>query len=454
MTLMRKTPLAVFLCALGGTGVALWAQQQTPLAITHVDVVDVAAGRVLPDMTVVIQDDRIVSVSKAIAAKVPTRTRTVDGRRRFLIPGLWDMHVHLSYARASALPTLVANGVTSVRDMGSQLSELDDWRTQIATGRLVGPQIVRAGPMLNGQQFNRYQVAVSSDAEARAAVRTLHNVGVDFVKVHRALSREAYFAVAQETKRLSLPFVGHIPNTVTSAEASDAGQATVEHTETLFEGTFAATNKGKNLALAIAEWRMTAASDLFARFVMNGTALTPTLIAQRQGLDWLESRTENDPRSKYVAASAKRETAQALEPLLPQATQFLVERRPLLSEFRAVVGLAQRSGVLLLAGTDLASSFLYPGFSLHDELAMMVESGLSPGEALRTATFNPARVFPKLAGAIEVGQRADLVLLDANPLENIRNTQMIRAVVLRGRIFDRKALDEMLVQASRLAQQN
>ena len=245
---MRRFPCAVALMLAGGLCLPIIAQQQrsATLVISNVTVIDVATGRMEPDMSVVVDSDRIVAVEKSQRYTPPRGGQNVDGKGRFLVPGLRDMHVHLSYARASALPTLVANGVTTVRDMGSKLSELDEWRGQIAGGTLVGPRILRAGPMLNAREFNAYQLAVANDAEARVAVRTLAKVGVDFIKLHRATSREAYFAIADETKRLSLPFAGHVPTTVTPAEASDAGQTTLEHTETLFEGTFLSAAKDKS----------------------------------------------------------------------------------------------------------------------------------------------------------------------------------------------------------------
>lgn len=203
-------------------------------------------------MTVVIRNKRIASVERGMPV-IPKGTAIVDGRNRFLIPGLCDMHVHLSYARLSALPALVANGVTAVRDMGSDLAELDKWRAEIADGTLIGPTISRAGPMLNGKEFNRYQLEVTNAVEARTAVRTLCKVGVDFIKIHRRTPREAYFAVAEESKSIGLPFTGHIPMTVTPGKASDAGQASIEHTDTLFEGTFAAEHAGKDQAAEIAK---------------------------------------------------------------------------------------------------------------------------------------------------------------------------------------------------------
>jgi hypothetical protein len=197
---------ALFVGALIATATSSCRKVSTEgLAITHVTVIDAEAGIVLADRTVAIRADRIVSVETN--GPVPPHATVIDGRGMFLIPGLWDMHVHLSYARSSALPMLVANGVTGVRDMGGDLGELDRWKTQIADNVLVGPSIVRA----------------------------LHKVGVDFVKIYRDLPRDAFFAAAHEANTLPLPFSGHVPESVSPAEASNAGQASIEHLETLFE---------------------------------------------------------------------------------------------------------------------------------------------------------------------------------------------------------------------------
>jgi imidazolonepropionase-like amidohydrolase len=421
-----------------------------PLAITRVNVVDAAAGAVVPEMTVVIQDGRIASVDKDVT--VPRGAEVVDGRNKFLIPGFWDMHVHLSYARSSALPAFVANGVTGVRDIGSDLSEIDRWRAQIEDNSRVGPVIVRAGPMLNGMEFNRYQLLVADAVEARAAVRTLQKVGVDFIKFHRRTSREAFFGIAETARALKLPFAGHVPMTVTPAEASDAGQATIEHTETLFEGTFTAERAGKDLAAEIARWRSTDASALFARFVKNGTFVDPTLIAQEYLMRELETN-QADANAVYIAASARQERENTLAGIRPSAEKMLRERKPFISELRAVTALMSREGVPLLAGTD--TSFLHPpGFTLHDELQSLVDSGVSTPDVLRAATVNPARLFPQLeTGQIAAGKRADLVLLDANPLADIRNTRRITAVVARGRWLNRVSLDRLLREAVARANQ-
>lgn len=358
------------------------------LTIVHVTVIDTIGGSALPDHTVTIRDGRITAVEPTTA--IPDDA--LDGRGKFLIPGLWDMHVHLSGAKERALPLLVANGVTGVRDLGSRLREIDEWRTRIDAGLLVGPRMFRAGPILNGEAFNRYQLAVGSAEESRGIVRALKQVEVDFIKVHRRTPREAYFAIVDEAKKQGLAVVGHIPMTVTPEEASDAGQATIEHVVTLFEGTFSANLKQDELLPAIRRFRERDAATLFARFAKNGTVLDPTLV-------------------------------------------FYKSSKQLVPELIALTHLAHEAHVALLAGTDLNEGG-EPGASLHEELAFLVDAGLTPLEALQTATVIPARVLQRGRdfGAIRAGAIADLVLLDANPLDDIHNTRRIAKVIVGGKV--------------------
>jgi imidazolonepropionase-like amidohydrolase len=199
------------------------------LAFTHVTVINPAGGPPASNMTVVITGERITAVGNSGSVPIPRRARVINSAGKYLIPGLWDMHVHLSWTTATALPVLIANGVTGVRDMGGRLSELDEWRAKINAGVLVGPRIVRAGPILNGRQFNPLQLVSGNPDETRGVVRALKHVGVDFIKTHRRMPRDSYFALVDETKKQGLTLVGHIPMTVTPEEASDAGQATIEH---------------------------------------------------------------------------------------------------------------------------------------------------------------------------------------------------------------------------------
>src|SRR5712692_4400263 len=334
----------MFIAIFGQTGPA---SRPKPLAFTHVTLIDTSGAPPKLDMTVVIASDRITEVGKSGKVKIPRGARIVDATGKYLIPGLWDMHMHLSWTRASALPLLIANGVTGVRDMGGRLAEIDEWRTKIASGLLVGPRIVRAGPQLNGQKFNPYQIVAANPDETRGIVRALKEAGVDFIKVHRRLSRDCYFAAIDEAKRQGLTLVGHIPMTVTPEEASDAGQATIEHVETLFEGTFSAALKEQKLSDAVRLWRADEADKLFARFVKNHTVVTPTLAPYRSLIEGMDPSSPADPHSRYVALSLRKEFQKRTE---PASDKQLGELKRTFAEFREVVRQMNRSGVTLLAG--------------------------------------------------------------------------------------------------------
>jgi Amidohydrolase family len=452
-TISRAFVLSLFvLLPLAGLG------QQTPravptLAITHVAVIEMETGSIQRDMTVVIRGGRITSVVSA-SLPISSDAQRFNGRGMFAIPGLWDMHVHLSWATASALPVFVANGVTGVRDLGSDLGEIDSWRTRIDTGVLLGPRIVRAGPMLNGRSSNRWQLITVNPEQARGIVRTLKQVGVDFIKIHRRVPRDAYFAIIEEAKAQRLGVVGHVPMTVTPEEASDAGQL-IEHTETLFEGTFAAglgqadePLLSQQLPDAIRDFRARGAEALFARFVRNHTFVSPVLTPWRSIILRDDGGLAN-PRLRYVARSLR--DAASKEPPLPSEQRAILART--CAEVREVVRMMSRAGVALIAGTDTSTAPAVPGFFLHEELVALVDAGVTPLQALQAATLNPARIMKREndLGDIATGKLADLLLLDANPLEDIRNTQRIAGVVIGGKLLRRNDLDALLRTGENMA---
>jgi imidazolonepropionase-like amidohydrolase len=443
---MRIARMFLFLLA-----VPLYAQS---VIVRNVTVVDVKSGALQRGVNVLIRDGRIVSVTSGAAGFSPPKDDgglkpaaplVVDGRGKFLIPGLWDMHVHLSWTTASALPLLVANGVTSVRDLGSSLPEIDGWRTRIEMGALTGPRIARVGPILNGQSFNKYQLVSGNPDQTRGVARALKFAGVDALKTHRRMERESYFALVEEGRALGLRVVGHVPMTVTPEEASNAGQQTIEHVATLFEGTFQPLVTG-SLGDAIRAWRAKGAAELFATFVKNGTVFDPTLIAYYRVI------APPDPAQlRYVAGSMRRE-AEARKPLTPEEQ---AEWKDAYDEYGKVVEMAARAGVTMVTGSDIAAERV-PGFTLHEELQLLIEAGLTPLQALQAATMNCAAVTGRAndLGTIEAGKLADLVLLDADPLADIRNTRKIHAVIARGKLYRRADLDRLLAEGEALAAKN
>jgi len=423
--------------------------QSKPLVFTHVTVIDATDAPPNPDMTVIITGDRITNLGKTGKIRVPKGAEVVDGTGKFLIPGLWDMHVHLSITTESTLPAFVANGVTGVRDMGGDLSQIDGWRKEIAAGVLTGPRIFRAGPLVDGpKKTAMYRLTVNNPTEARQAIIFLKEQGVDFIKIHNRVPRDAYFALADECRKQKITFAGHVPRGVSAEEASEAGQRSIEHTEVLVEAAaFQQGSQAKSPEQALATYTDERRKSLFAQFAKNGTWYCPTLIEYRNFAFETDPSVLDDPRQKYLAPTTK-EYIEKFFPAPPRDTpvEQYAGRRAFFQTFFGLVSEMQRAGVGILAGTDPPARGVFPGFSLHDELALLVQAGLTPTEALQAATRNPAKFFGKLDsfGTIEKGKIADLVLLEGNPLENIQNTRQIAAVVHGGKLIPKLELQMML----------
>ncbi len=438
-----------------------------PIIIHNVTVINVKDGGLQPHRTVVVRDGKIDEVSDGIIDARTKGVLHVNGTAKYLIPGLWDMHVHAVFgdwfpqAREITLPLLIANGITGIRDMGSDLETLQQWRKEISAGTLVGPRMVISGPMLDGPQ-PRFpsSIAIKTPEDGRRAVDDLKRRGADFIKLQSLIPRDAVFAIADEARKQGIPFVGHVPDSVRASEMSDAGQKSFEHLIGVFEGSSPLEDEflkgSKTETQFLATYDPARATKLFAQLAKNHTWQCPTLVWERGGNLIELSDFDHDARARYVPAywkdvTWKRFTRQVMEEF---SGDDLATRRRFVEKELQVVREMYKMGVPFLAGTDTPPGvYVFPGFSLHEELQRFVAAGFTPLGALQTATLNPAEFLgmEDRLGTIEKGKLADMVLLDANPLDDIRNTQKIAAVVANGHYFSRQDLDKMLAGVEKAA---
>jgi len=456
-TIVRPLLILVFLIAAS----CVVTGQGSILAITHVNLIDATGAPVQTDMTVIVQGKQILQLGKSDSTTIPKAARVVDGRDKYLIPGLWDMHVHEIFGAwlpedEKITPLLfVANGVTGVRDMGGDLEALKKWRARIAEGTLLGPRMIISGPMLDGPvpQFPS-SAPVKDAADGRRIVDELQKNGADFIKIQSLVPRDGYFAAADEAKNVGIVFAGHVPDKVRATEASNAGQKSIEHLTGVFEGCstvedeLMAAPRGPGRGKFLSTYDPARAKVLIALFVKNQTWQVPTLYWERG--EWLIEQTSAgpDPLAKYAPAAWRVRAWPMFTTGIEKdwSTDPFADREKFFQAELKMVGEMNRAGVPILAGTDTAAGVrVYPGFSLHEELELLVRAGLTPMEALQAATLNAGKYLGLAdTGTIEKGKRADLVLLDANPLQDIKNTRKIQSVVLAGRYFSRVDLDHLL----------
>lgn len=444
------------------------------LILTNANVVDTRHGLTLPNLTVVIKGGMIKAVAKVGLIDSNHKTQVINATGKYVIPGLWDMHVHTAGGSAKPwdesilLPLFLANGITGIRDMGGDPAILERRRNRIEAGELLGPHMAITGPFLNRGKSDAQTIGVNTPDEAREAVASLKSRGMDFIKV-LDVDPGVYWVIADEAKRQHIRLVGHVPSGVSAAEAAVMGQASIEHLSgVLLASSSKETESRKQLldavskkdwteysqaeGLALEGYNPSKAWDLFGGFVDNCTWQVPTLVWDVAQANVDNPAIAEDARMQYVPASV----AKNWDPSkLTQETgaDLLVQTKKTTAQYIRIVDLMRRAGVLMMAGTDAPDPYVFPGFSLHDELGLLVKSGLSTTQALQAATFNPALFLTKLDryGIVEAGHVADLVVLNDDPLKDIGNTRNISAVILGGRYFSRDELDKMLQRAQELA---
>ena len=495
----RTTILFVALAFFAGC-----ASSQMPtgtFAFKHVNVVDVTGGKVFPDQTVVINGEQIAAVGPSAQVSIDAVAQVVDASGGFLIPGLWDMHVHLIDPDTPGgldvvLPMLIANGVTAVRDLGSEsLDAILALRREVQEGTRLGPRVVVAGKALDGKPmvFPPDTIEVRTPEDGRRAVEFLAAEGVDMIKAYEMLQRDVVIAIVEAAKERGLRVAAHPPLSMDAGEVSDAGVASFEHlrnielacsseaqtllaeripvlteamaqpdSETKAFDWSAGYGSGalvradihtRQRARALESIDDARCDALIRRFANNGTWQSPTLFLGQSNHARADLMSSVRATLRYVPEQNRR----TWEGAAAQAAAASTEEKERLAEhsqwFADLVIRMRDSGVGLLAGTDVSVTWMVPGFSLHEEMEALVRAGLSPLEALQAATLNPARYLNETdsLGTVEPDRVADLVLLDANPLVDIANTTRIRGVMRNGHYLDRAALDDLLTGAEEAA---
>ena len=413
----------------------------------NVNIVPMTTEVVLTGQTVIVARGKIANIGPVESVPIPEDAQIVDGTDRFLMPGLAEMHAHVTGTRPAEIDRLftlfVANGITTIRGMLGQYSHLD-LRARLETGEVFGPRFVTSGPSLNGR-------SVSSAADAARQVREQHAAGYDFIKVHPGLTAEEFAALAATANELGMPYAGHVPVAAGVREALRSHMATIDHLDGYFVALLPPDSHGSGgfggffdvmLARELDSEKIAA---LAAATAMAGTWNVPTLVLVEQMIDGTSvTDLRNRSEMRYVPESTVNDWVMAKERQLAERG-FDPETAALAIDLRRRLILALHdSGAGLLLGSDAPQIFNVPGFSAHRELDILVAAGLTPYEALQTGTSAVAKFLGSNTGVVAVGKEADLILLDANPLEDIRNSRRIHGVMLRGQWLPASELEQRL----------
>lgn len=465
---MLKPILPLLMLALAGSA---WAAPKikADLLLKSATVVDVTNGRLLLGKAVLIRGAQIVAVvdEKQLGAYRAKKTIRLPGR--FIIPGLWDSHVHFGGGEAliaenkQLLPLYLAHGITTVRDCAGDLSEtVLDWRAQINAGRLQGPTIFASGAKLEGYKpLWKGTLEVGTPEEVGRALDGLQAAKVDFVKItENTMKPEIYLEALRQAKARGLPTSAHLAAQVTLGQAAAAGLGTVEHMPYLLRGATpreaaltAQVAAGQISGRAAAEQSLASYDEATARASLRqlagqGTAVVPTLSVIRITAYLDQDDHRGDDYLKYIGPQLRQTYDWRVKRAALDSPEAIAYRHDSFERSAAMLPLLAQEGVSIIAGTDAGflNSFDYPGQALHDEIALYVRYGLTPLQALQSAVLNGPRFLGKLDqyGDLAAGKKADLVVLEANPLTDIAATRMIRAVMSKGEWLDRATLDRML----------
>lgn len=464
-----KYALCLFYCVILSLAPLFSQKKKADLIIHSVNIVDVGNGKIIPNQTIIIINDRIRETGDSNLQQVYTSAKVVDAKGKYIMPGLWDMHMHfgggdtLVEENKNLLALYLANGITSVRDCAADLSpSVLEWRKAIREKKLKGPTVYTAGSKLEGYKSIWVgDIEVDNSAELDKAIDSLVKLKVDFVKItDNTMKPQLYLEALRKVKAKGLQITGHIPAALTLTEVSDAGLSAVEHITYLLRS---GSTKEKEYTAMIAAGKMTAkdynnillnnfdtvaAMQVYQRMAKNKTAVVPTLSISFTTAYLDLDNHQHDDNLAYIGKGLRNTYRWRVERAAKDTGDAIVYRHALIERSAGLLPLLQKAGVRIIAGTDAGylNSFVYPGFALHKELQLMVKYGLSIKEALTASVINGPVFLGKQNsyGGVTKGKMADLLLLNENPLLNISATQSIYAVIKEGELYTRAELDQML----------
>ena len=438
------------------------------LIVQNVNVVDVVNGVIVPHQFIAISGEKIVHVGNATSIKNYKSKRNYDGKNQYIMPSLWDMHMHfggdtLKDENEMLLPLFLAMGVTAVRDCAGDISPaIFNWKDQIKKRKLAGPDIFTSGPKLEGiNSIWPGDLEIDNEIQLKAALDSLQKSKVDFIKItDNTLKPSLYIESIKQARARGWKVSGHAPVQFTLQELSDAGMSTIEHMGYLMraastvEKEITQGRKDGSITAAMASARLLQTKDdataleNFRKLALNGTAIVPTLNGSHVVAYLDKDNHKNDDYLKYIGPALKRTYNWRVERASKDDAAGILNRHAQFEAAATLLPLVEKAGMTILAGTDAGylNSFNYPGIGLHQELEIMVRYGITPQSALKASVVNGPAFFglEKDFGAVEAGKKADLLLLKENPLKNISATKGIMALIRNGELHTRKQLDDML----------
>ncbi|QDK79753.1 amidohydrolase family protein [Spirosoma sp. KCTC 42546] len=471
-----RTLLLTAIFSLGLTATLIAQKQNVDVLIKSGNLIDVRTGNMLTKKIIATRGKTIVGVFDESQLKNFQAKTIVDATGKFIIPGLWDMHVHfgggdtLIEENKNLFPLYIAHGITGIRDAAADLStSVLKWRDQISRGELAGPTLFTSGPKLEGYKSTWIgDIEVSTPAEVDKMLDSLQGLKVDFVKItDNAIKPDIYLYILQEAKKRGMKTSGHVPFALTMDEVSSAGLGSVEHMSYVFK---AGSTRDKEVANKVRTGQLTTrvaspmiaqsfdeatALAVYQRMAKNGTFVVPTLNISRTVAYLDQDNHQNDTYLQYIGQGLKNTYAWRVNRVAKDGPEAIAERHAVYEKSASLLPLLHKAGVTIMAGTDAGflNSYVYPGLGLHHELGYFVKAGLTPLQALQSAII-PGPLFlgkTALFGDIAPGKSADIVLLDRNPIQDITATQAIHTVILRGTVYNRKALDGLLAEAKKKA---